>query len=223
MDDRTWRRARRRRFYTLPRHRFDDLEAFVIANTLITKWNILALGAAIIGGTATLGLDQLWLQAWASSGKRFPIAQQGEVELPAGVSHVWYESSHSLPTVNVGLHMVQADREVVIPERLGPEVSYRLLLGGRSGRALWRLNMPRSGRYQFTCFNNNFESVDQIPSDDHVVFLKTPDTLAQASIGRKLIQVTGATATGTAVIVLYLVHALELRKRQSAAKALQTA
>jgi hypothetical protein len=194
-----------------------------IGNTLITKWNVFALGAAILGGAVTLGLDQLWLQNWANSGKRFAISQQAQVELPAGVSHVWYESSHSLPAVNVGLHLVHGGREIIIPERLGPEAAYRLLLGGRSGRALWRLDLPQAGKFSFTCFNNNFESVDQIPPDDHVVFLKTPDTLAQATIGRKLIQVTGATATGTAVIVLYLVHALELRRRQRATNAIKTA
>lgn len=183
----------------------------------ITKWSILALLAMVSGAAITLGVDQVFLKSWASSGRSFPIGEKATIDLPPGESLVWYESTFSVPGGDVTLYLFDADGERIKPTKPEGDLSYGLLLGGQSGRALWQLNLPRAGRYEFTAFNHNFESDRLVPAEDRVVFLKTPNSLTEVTFMRKLIQITGATASITLVILLYILHGLELRKRRTAA------
>jgi hypothetical protein len=178
----------------------------------ITRWNILALACGVIGTAVTLTVDQLWLRSWMESGKAFPIGQRCSVELHKGQSLVYYESPVGVPVGDVILYMLDPDGNRVLARAPETDISYRLWLNGWSGRALWKLDLPRDGTYTFRCFNDNFERESDMPIDDRIVFAKTPDSLAHVSLVRTLIQVTGATMTMTLVIVFYVLHGLSLRK-----------
>ena len=184
----------------------------------ITKWNVLALLAALLGMVITLGLDQLWLNNWFNSGQAFAIGQRATVQLPAGPTLVYYESPVAAPVGDVMLRIFDADNERLRVESLDEsrtaELNYRLLLSGWSGRALWRVNIPAAGVYSVLCNNHNFMSDADIPADDRVVFLKQPDSFADVKAVRTFILVTGATVMMTAVIVFYLLHSLTLHKRR---------
>jgi hypothetical protein len=182
----------------------------------ITKWNILALLVMISGVITTLGLDQIVVRAWAGSGQAFPIGQKSTIALPAGDSMVWYEGLDRVPVSDVSLFMYDPDGDRVKPEILSADIDWALLLGRKCGRALWRLHLPRAGVYEFSAFNHNFASDREIPPDDRIVFLKTPDSLAEITLLRRIIQITGANVTVTSAVVLYLLHFLALRKRRSA-------
>jgi len=204
-----------------------DAPAFIDASAPrrhrpITKWSVLALIVMVSGTALTLGLDQAWLHTWSESGRKFPIGQRSTIQLPPGESLVWYESPYRVPVADVTLYMVDPNGDRITPAHPSGDISYTLMLGGMSGRALWKMNVPRAGTYEFTCFNHNFASDSQIPVEDRVVFLKTPDTLAEANLFRKFIQITGATASITLVIVFYVLHGLALRRLRLRAEAGET-
>lgn len=180
----------------------------------ITKWNMLALIAAIAGGGATLGLDQLWLNNWVNSGQSFAIGQRASIQLPAGTARVYYESGVAVPVGDASLRVLDADGERMPVRALEGDENYRLLFTGWSGRALWEITIPANGTYEMVCHNFNFMSDADIPPEDRVVFLKTPDSFREVKTFRTFIQVTGATITMTAVIILYLLHSLTLQRRR---------
>ncbi len=179
---------------------------------------MLALLVALGGAAITLGLDQLWLNNWFRSGQTFAIGQRATVQLPAGSTLVYYESPVAAPVGDVMLRIFDADNERLRVENLDEsqtgDLSYRLLLTGWSGRALWRVNIPAAGAYGMICNNHNFMSDADIPAADRVVFLKQPDSFKEVKTVRTIIQVTGATITMTAVILFYLLHSLTLQKRR---------
>lgn len=185
----------------------------------ITKWNLLALLAALIGGGATLAADQLWLQNWWRSGVSFPIGQRTPVQLPAGPTRVYYESPVAAPVGDATLRIFDADNERLKVTSLDGAENYRLMFTGWSGRALWEVDIPAAGTYEMVCHNHNFLVDEDIPADDRVVFLKDPNSFKEVKTVRTIIQVTGATITMTAVIVLYLLHSLTLQKRRKLAAA----
>jgi hypothetical protein len=176
---------------------------------------VLALVVIVVGTIATLGLDQLWLHNWAKSGNAYPINQRLRIELPPGKSLVYYESAESVPSANVTLYLLDSEGDRVYVKSPAKDVSFRMLLGGWSGRALWQLDLPRAGVFTFACYNHNFASDRDIPLDDRIVFLKHPDSVEDVGIVRSLIQVTGATITMTLVIVLYLLHGIAIYKREA--------
>lgn len=182
----------------------------------ITKWSVLALIVVFAGTALTLGSAHAWMFAWASSGKAFPIGQKSSIQLPPGESLVWYESPDRVPSGQVSLYLYDNNGDRVKPETLSGEINYNLTLGHKCGRALWKLNLARAGLYEATCNNHNFESDSMVPADDRVVFLKTPDSLAEMSFVSKVIQITGANITITLAFVFYLMHFVALRKRDRA-------
>lgn len=180
----------------------------------ITKWNILALLAALCGGGATLAADQLWLLNWSRSGVPFPISQRVPLHLPPGPTLVYYESPVAVPTTDATLRVFDVDGERLPVKTTAGDASYHLFFTGWSGRALWEVDVPVAGDYEILCHNHNFLSDRDIPADDRVVFLKEPNSFREVKTVRTIIQVTGATITMTAVIVLYLLHSLTLQKRR---------
>ncbi len=180
----------------------------------ITKWNLLALLAAFAGGGATLGLDQIWLNNWVNSGNTFAIGQRVSTHLPAGTTRVYYESAVAVPVGDASLRVIDADGERMPVRLLDGDENYRLLFSGWSGRALWEVNVPAAATYEIVCHNHNFMSDADIPAEDRVVFLKQPDSFKEVKTFRTIIQVTGATITMTAVIILYLLHSLTLQRRR---------
>lgn len=179
----------------------------------ITKWSVLALVCAAAGAAVTLTIDQMWLSAWAKSGKHFPISQFGTVDLPAGQTLVYYESPFSVPVGDATLFITNPEGERVRPIMLADDMSYRMMLTGWSGRALWKLDITQPGPHRFRCSNHSVESDADIPAEDRVAFLKQPDSLTEVTNVRKFIQITGATATLTLVIAFYVLHGLALRSR----------
>ena len=169
--------------------------------------------AAIGGAGTTLTIDQMWLGSWLRSGKHFPINQFATVELPAGPTLVYYESPVSVPVSDATLFMTDPEGERVRPINLIEDVSYRMLLSGWSGRALWKLDITVPGPYRFRCSNHNYQADSDVPADDRVAFLKNPQHVQEVTTVRKFIQITGATVTVTLVIALYILHGLALRKR----------
>jgi hypothetical protein len=176
---------------------------------------VLALLAVIIGGAATIALDQLWLSAWASSGKAFPVGRRALVELPAGESLVYYESPVAAPRQDVTLRLFDENDDYVPLRSPGKDISYSLLFTGWTGRALWKVNVPKAGPYGVLCLNHNYEFDSDIPADDRVVFLKNPNSLDEVKFVRTVIQITGATIVGVLVIVFYLLHGVALAKRRA--------
>lgn len=185
----------------------------------ITKWNILALLAAIAGAATTLGLDQFWLYNWSRSGVAFPIGQRVSIQLPAGLTRVYYESPVAVPTGDATLRVFDAESERLPVKQPIGDASYRLLFSGWSGRSLWEVDIPAAGTYQIACYNHNYMNDKDIPAEDRVVFLKEPNNFTEVKTVRTFIQVTGATITMTAVIVLYLLHSLALQRRKKLANA----
>ena len=194
------------------------LRRFAIAQiSSISKWNVLALLVAFVGAGATLAADQIWLMNWARSGVSFPIGQRTPVQLPAGPTRVYYESPLAVPVDNATLRIFDGDGERLPTRGLDGQDNYHLLFTGWSGRALWEVNVPAAGTYSMVCNNYNFMNDEDIPIEDRVVFLKQPDSFQEVKTVRTIVQVTGATITMTAVIILYLLHSLTLQKRKKAA------
>lgn len=178
---------------------------------------MLALLAALMGGGATLTADQLWLLNWSRSGVGFPIGQRATIQLPAGATRVYYESPVAVPISDATLRVLDADEERLPTRTPSGDDNYRLMFSGWSGRALWEVNVPTAGTYAIICHNHNFMSDKDIPADDRVVFLKDPNQFSEVKTVRTIIQVTGATITMTAVIILYMLHSLTLQRRKKQA------
>ena len=178
---------------------------------------MLALLVAFVGAAATLAADQIWLMNWARSGVFFPIGQRTPVQLPAGLTRVYYESPVAVPIGDATLRIFDGEGERLPTRGLDDQDSYRLMFTGWSGRALWEVNVAAAGTYSMVCNNYNFMNDEDIPIEDRVVFLKQPNSFKEVKTVRTIVQVTGATITMTAVIVLYLLHSLTLQKRKKAA------
>jgi len=192
----------------------------IASSKAITKWNILALVCGVVGTAATLGLDHLWLKSWADSGQGFRVGRQWTANLPQGQTLVYYESKARAPIGDVTLYITDSDGERVRALPLEADINYRLWFNQWSGRALWQLDLPRADQYQFRCSNHNFAYDSDVPADDRVVFFRTPDSLAEVSFTRKIIQGTGAAITIGLIILFYFLHGLELGKRRALAEPL---
>ena len=174
---------------------------------------MLALLFAITGTATTLVVARLWLLQWVGSGQKFPVSQRNTVTIPAHAieSLVYYESDHG-----VGRHTMRLDVRDVYGERYQPhrpEDDNEFAIAGRYGRALFRLNLEEGGEYEIRCDNPNYESDDDIPTTDRVVFLKTPNTRAEVLSVRRAITTTGGTITIIGTILLYLLHGVALHRR----------
>jgi hypothetical protein len=203
-------------------------EARVIAqSSSITKWNVMALAAVFIGAVATLGLAEAWLHAWLRNGQVFPIGTRAMAHLPAGRSLVYYESRVAVPRdgdSGATLKAADADDEPISVHALrayredgahsDDVLEYRHWLSGWSGRALWEIDAPAAGQYTLICHNHGVLSDDDLPADDRIAVLRSPQSFAQVRLVRTLILITGGTMTMTAVIILYLLHTITLQKRR---------
>ncbi|UCD76644.1 MAG: hypothetical protein JSV91_06905 [Phycisphaerales bacterium] len=197
----------------------------------ITIWNLLALVVVVAGALATLGLGEMWMHRWAGTGLRMRLDDWCTLDLQAGKSLVYYESSQTVPDGGVVL-TANIPREVFVPlsqaegrpseeedvQRnrfpafpLAEDISYRLMLGGQSGRALWELNLPEAGSYELRAVNTNYLSDEAVPAGDCIVFHKQPDTLAGAMDIRRGIHICGAAVTILLAVILYIKHGRVLK------------
>jgi hypothetical protein len=186
---------------------------------------VLALLAMLVGGAATLGVAEVWLQNWLRSGQSFPVGRRGVVQLPAGKSLVYYESLVAVPhdgDSGATLKVEDADDEPMPVRAIrayrddGPgdgSMEYRLWLSGWSGRALWEIDAPAAGRYSLQCHNHSVLSDNDLPAEDRIAVLRSPNSFAQVRTLRTIMLITGGTITMTAVIILYMLHSLALKRR----------
>ncbi len=164
----------------------------------------------VIGAAAICTFDQWQLQRWVASGTSIQIGKRTLISLPAGKSLAYYESPNAVPVSNVALDLRDENGEWFYVEPPTTDISFRLMFGGWSGRALWQLDMPAQGEYFVTCRNHNVTDDSEIPPEDRVAFLKQPDSVEELSTGRKIWQVTAATLVFTLTVACYMLHARQL-------------
>lgn len=185
----------------------------------ITKWNILALVAVVCGLVITMTLDQLWILQWGESGLRFPVGERQTITLPKGRTLVYYESPHSVPSGPVTFTLFNPDGRRIRVPMIPNDINYKILLTGVSGRAFWELSIMRPGDYSFEISNDSVLSDVDVPPEDKIVFLKSPDTLAEAQAFQKIIRITGASISIVVLTIFYLLHIVTLKKREAARSA----
>ena len=181
----------------------------------ITKWNVLALVSVVLGLVLTLTLDQLWVLQWGESGLRFPVGERQTITLPQGRSMVYYESPHSVPSGPVTFTLFHPDGRRVRVQMIPEDVSYKILMTGGSGRAFWELSIMRPGEYSFETSNDSVLSDEDVPPEDQIVFLKTPNSLAEVQAFQKNIRITGASISIVLLTLFYLKHIVTLKKREA--------
>ena len=179
----------------------------------ITKWNVLALVIVISGGVITLGLAQLWVVHWSRTGVRLPLNARHTISLPAGESLVYYESPHSVPSGRATLQLYDPAGERSRVPIVTEDLSFRVHFTGLSGRALWALDIPEPGDYVVIATNENVLSDNDLPPEDHVVFLKSPNSLHETRAVQKGIMITGGSITLVLTIICYLLHLSVVSRR----------
>ncbi len=177
----------------------------------ITKWSVLALLTIVVGGGLTLLAGQAWILVWAGSGLRFTVGNSHNVDLPAGPVIVYYESSAGVPSANVDFVIYDDPQNPIYRKTVTESNSFKTLIGGRSGRSLWELDVPEAGQFEFKSSNDNISAEGEDRSGDRIVFLKQPATLAEAEKIRKVILITGGSITILFVIIFYIMHGIALR------------
>jgi hypothetical protein len=178
---------------------------------------MLALIVIIFGGGGTLLMDQLWIVHWSRSGQQFLVGERQSVLLPAGKSLVYYESPYSVPTSLATLQVYDLDgnRSRVPLYAHSEDVNFNIRFTGLSGRAMWELDTPQDGEYRFIVTNENVLSDEDIPPEDRIVFLKSPNSLVTAKFIQNVIRFTGLGITTVMFILFYLLHYLTVGKRKN--------
>lgn len=180
----------------------------------ITIWSVLALLVILIGGLATLGAGQLYLQHWVDSGIHVPVGGRYQVHLPYGSTLVYYESKHAVPRRTPLLKVLDSYNAYVGVEPLPDEQNnYRTLLTDWSGRAIHKVSLDEEGTFTVSCSPADYLDLDDIPPDDRVSFYKSPNTLAEAQAMYKSVLIVGATVTVLVAVGLYVLHFAKLRAR----------
>ena len=172
----------------------------------MSRWSLLALLAVVIGGGSTIAADRIHIRDWAFSGVRVPVGERVEVNLPAGPQLAYYESAGDLPT-NVVLLEMTHDGMGVFERRAKENNEFRLLVGGWSGRSVWSFENLEPGWYTVFVKNAHYETYDDVPDNDRLVFAKDPPTLAEAMRTSWVIRITGSVVTLGLVVVFYTLHA----------------
>jgi hypothetical protein len=182
-------------------------------NRLITPWNVAALFVVVACSALTLLADQLWLQHWSKSGIRAQVGVRHDVLLPAGETLVYYESAGAVPNLVTLTIFAQDGRRVHTPAA-GDDNSFKMAIGGWSGRSLWNVRIPEDGLYAVRCFPASAAEHDEPPASDRVVFYKQPNSLREAMIVRAIIQINGGTLTVLLGGLLYFMHWRTLRRKR---------
>ncbi|MCZ6834656.1 MAG: hypothetical protein O7G85_02685 [Planctomycetota bacterium] len=172
----------------------------------ITKWNLLALGIVVAGGGLTMLLAQMWIINWSESGLRYPLRARQTISLPAGKSFVYYESPFSVPVGRAELQLYDPEGIRTRVPLITRDISFRINLTGLSGRAMWELDIPQAGEYQFVAASHDVASEDEIPLEDKIVFLKTPNSVQEAKAIQKGIMIIGGSITIVLTAICYLIH-----------------
>lgn len=172
--------------------------------------------SVICGLVITMTLDQLWILQWGESGIRFPVGERQTITLPQGHSMVYYESPHSVPSGPVSFSLFHPDGRRVRVPMITKDINYKIFLTGISGRAFWELSIRRPGEYSFEISNDSVLSDDDVPPEDKIVFMKSPDTLGEAQAFQKIIRITGASISIVVLTIFYLLHIVTLKKREAA-------
>lgn len=172
----------------------------------VTIWSVLTLITVLAGGGGTLLFDRMELRRWGESGIAIPLGQAYDVDLPAGSTVVYYESSAQVPTHDVLLAMRDGDGRLVPLRPPAEDNSYRLNGDGWSGRALWEYADLPEGTYTVVVTNSHYERNEDIPEDDRVVFVKEPNTLADVHARRRRIHLFGVGITLVLAAGFYGAH-----------------
>jgi hypothetical protein len=173
----------------------------------ITRWNILALVAALLGTGATLGIDHWWMGRWINSGDFVPVGGRATVLLEPGRVLAYYESVEAVPQPGMAhLHVIApaGNRLPIMPAY--DDADYAIVRHGWTGRLLWEFHAPESGIYDIGGYNNHYLSDDDIPAGDRIVIGRSPELLAEAMATRNMLRTTGVGLTMLLVVSLYVVH-----------------
>jgi hypothetical protein len=186
----------------------------------ITRWNLLALAAVVIGTAVTLGLDHWWLGQWINSGQSIPLGQRSIIPLNAGRVIVHYESTDTVPLSSmVHLHVLSPSGESVEVMPARDMSDYNIARFGRSGRTMWEVFVIESGLHDVGGYNHHHASDREIPADDRIVFGRSPAHLNEAMRIRDRIRYTGLVVTLSLTVLLYGMHIYALRRRSAVAAA----
>lgn len=169
----------------------------------------------VFGGGTTLILDQLWIIQWSMSGQHFHVGERQTVVLPVGKSLVYYESPHSVPSSLATLQLYDLEGNRSRVPLLREDINFKIRFTGLSGRALWEIDIPEDGEYRFIVSNENVLNDEDLPPEDQIVFLKTPNSLLTAKLIQNVIRFTGLGITTVLFIIFYLLHYLTINKRKS--------
>lgn len=186
----------------------------IAAKRPITKWNVLALAVLVFGTIATLGLSHVWIMHWSRTGQAFSLGDWHRIELEAVPTLAYYESPHSVPEQQLDCSITLKDPYGDPMPKMIPteDSSFRVMLTGWSGRALWEFDLVEPGEYEFRCVRQNVRSDEDVPTEDRIVFLKEPQDLAAVHGRQKLIKIVGGAITVAIATLLYVFHGLALRR-----------
>lgn len=178
----------------------------------ITRWNLLALLAVLLGTCATLAIDHWWIDRWINSGAFVPVGARSVVPLEPGRVLAYYESVDAVPGPGM------ADIDVIAPSGIRLPImpaydtaDYSIERHGWSGRLLWEFHAPVAGLYDIDGFNHHYLSDNDIPSDDRIVIGRTPEFLSESVAVRNRLRGIGVTVTLFLVVGLYIVHIRAVR------------
>lgn len=179
----------------------------------ITRWNVLALIAAILGTVATLGLDHWWMHRWINSGVMVPVGTRATVPLEPGRVLAYYESNEAVPLPGMAaIHVIDPSGNA-LPVMPSYDMSdYSIDRHEWSGRLLWEFQAREAGLYDIGGFNHHYHSDDDIPSNDRIVIARTPELLAEAVTVRNTIRGVGVAGTLLLVGALYVPHVRTVRR-----------
>lgn len=149
------------------------------------------------------------------------MGERQTIILPVGKSLVYYESPHSVPSSLATLQLYDLEGNRTRVPLLREDINFKIRFTGISGRALWEIDIPEKGDYRFIVSNENVLSDEDIPPEDQIVFLKSPNSMLTAKRIQNVIRFTGLGITAVMFIVFYLLHYLTINKRKSQEKEAQ--
>lgn len=171
----------------------------------------------VVGTVAVFTIGQVYFMRWAQSGVHLPVGQRTPVELPAERILVYYESPHSLPSTRCSIYVTDPYNERILPGTPVDPNEYRVRWNDWQGRALWYLDLQEEGEYEIFCTNANFASDSEVPAEDRLALLKTPETVATVNAHVAVLKVSIGSATFVLAMICYGLHALTLRHRRQKA------
>jgi len=180
----------------------------------MSRWNVLALFAAVVGAVLTLGADHWWMHHWIHSGTLVSVGNRAMVPLEPGRVLAYYESTEAVPRPGMAeIHVLtpSGTRLPIMPAY--DESDYSIPRHGWTGRLLWEFHAPEAGLYDIGGFNNHYLADADIPPDDRVVIGRSPELLDHALAIRNTIRGAGVSLTLVLVVGLYIPHIRTMRRQ----------